>query len=239
MICRECGEKLILRSHFDACCTECGSEDLDEQDAYDPVQHELQCDYCGYEVDVSTAPDRDWSEQETLTTPTSVDDPCPICGSSLVPRVGASSVNELPEYGVAREAARKVREEHGISGPPFDVEQLAGKLGLEVATGNFEHDGMLVGEQRIEVPADAGETVRRFVIAHETGHFVLRHRGERSKVEPEANAFASELLIPRDSLKTQLARTPSARALRAKFNVSRQAMVYALMSARLIDQVRP
>jgi Zn finger protein HypA/HybF involved in hydrogenase expression len=47
MVCRECGEEFALRSRFEGCCPECGSEDLESQDAYDPLEHELQCEFCG------------------------------------------------------------------------------------------------------------------------------------------------------------------------------------------------
>ena len=34
MICRDCGERVKVR-RFETCCTECGSEDLEPEDAYD------------------------------------------------------------------------------------------------------------------------------------------------------------------------------------------------------------
>ena len=61
MICRDCGERVKVRS-FEACCTECGSEDLEPEDAYDPVEHELQCQFCGYQIDTTTGPDKDWAD---------------------------------------------------------------------------------------------------------------------------------------------------------------------------------
>jgi DNA-directed RNA polymerase subunit RPC12/RpoP len=77
MICRECGARVVLRSRFEENCTECGSEDLEAVDAYEPVEHELRCEYCGYSVDTSTRPDADWASEDD-DTPASVDDPCPI-----------------------------------------------------------------------------------------------------------------------------------------------------------------
>ena len=67
---------------------------------------------------------------------------------------------------------------------------------------------------------------------------MLRHEGERAKAEPEADAFASELLVPRDQLLHELDRTTSVRAVAATFSVSRQAAVYALMAAKVIGRVR-
>jgi hypothetical protein len=237
MICRECGERVKVR-RFEACCTECGSEDLEREDAYDPIEHELQCQFCGYQVDTTTGPDKDWaSEDATDDTPTSVDDPCPICNSALVPRSEARSVRDLPEFKLAREAARKLHREHDIPGPPFALERLAADLCLEIMTGNYDHDGLLVGT-RIEIPAGASERAMRFALAHEIGHYVLRHAGERAKVEPEANAFASELLVPRELLTAAITEIPSVRALCTRFDVSRQAMVYALMAAKAVGRMQ-
>jgi len=234
----DCGARVPLRSRFEACCTECGSEDLEGEDAYDPVERELQCEFCGYTIDTTAGPDKDWVSDDTPDdTPTSVDDPCPICGRALVPHSEARSVRALPEYRLAREAARKMHRDHDIPGPPFALERLAEDLGLTVEVGSFDHDGLLVGT-RIEIPAGRSGEAVRFALAHEIGHFVLRHQGERAKVEPEANAFASELLVPHDSLTSAMTTTPSVRALCAGFGVSRQAMVYALMAAKAIGRVR-
>lgn len=236
MICRECGEEFALKSRFEGCCPECGSEDLESQDAYDPLEHELQCEFCGYRVDTSAGPDKDW-ESDAIPEPRSVDDPCPICTRALVPSSEAAGVRQQPEFKLAREAARKLHRHYVIAGPPYQLQAVAAEMGLEVVIGSFEHDGLLVGS-RIEIPARVSENVMRFAIAHEIGHFVMRHEGERSKVEPEANAFASEVLIPRQLLTAALARKPSVRSLCSEFGVSRQAMVYALMSAKAIDRVR-
>jgi IrrE N-terminal-like domain len=237
MICRDCGGRVVLRSSFDACCTECGSEDLEAEDAYDPVERELQCQFCGYTVDTSAGPDKDWASDAPRDTPTSVDDPCPICASALVPRSEARTVRGLPEYKLAREAARKLHRDHDIPGPPFSLEHLAEELGLTIEVRGFDHDGLLVGT-RIQLPSTTSEKAMRFALAHEIGHFVLRHEGDRVKVEPEANAFASELVVPRDLLRAAISRTPAVRALSAQFGVSRQAMVYALMAAKAIGRVQ-
>jgi len=238
MICRECGTRVRLRSRFEDCCTECGSEDLEAEEAYDPVERELQCQFCGYSVDTSAGADKDWEPDGVSDrTPTSVDDPCPICDRALAPRSEAPSVRDMPEFKLAREAAAKLHRDHEIPGPPFALEHLADELGLTVEVGSFDHDGLLVGT-RIEIPAGTSEQAMRFALAHEVGHFVLRQVGERAKVEPEANAFASELLVPRERLTAAISGTPSVRRLCAAFGVSRQAMVYALMAAKAIGRVR-
>ncbi len=237
MVCRGCGEQFTLKSRFEAECPECGCEDLVEEDAYDLLERELQCEFCGYVIDTSAAEDPEWAEPGGPREPESVDDPCPICDSALVPMAKARPLRSLPEYKLARAAAQKLHREHAIAGPPYELEKLAQELGLQVVTGSFEHDGLLVGE-RIELRSPPRRRRAGSPSHTRFGHHVLRHEGERSKVEPEANAFASEMLVPRDELGAAVEAEPSARALARRFGVSRQAMVYALMSARKIDRIR-
>jgi hypothetical protein len=236
LVCSECGHRNVLRSRFERQCTECGSDDLEPEDAYDPVELELRCQECGYEVDTSSREDQDWDEDDKqLAQPASVDDPCPICGEALVPAAGLSSVRNLPEYKLAREAARKLHREHTLAGPPYEPRPLAEQLGLRVLIGDVRHDGMLVGNT-IEIPSGATGVAQRFAIAHEIGHHILRHDGDRTKVEPEANAFASELLVPRAELTAAIAQNSSVTTLRERFVVSREAMVYALRAAGAINK---
>ena len=44
---------------------------------------------------------------------------------------------------------------------------------------------------------DVPDTRKRFTLAHELGHYVLRHRTDGDKEEREANCFARNLLAPR------------------------------------------
>lgn len=168
--------------------------------------------------------------------PRSVDDPCPRCEGALVPRSVARSPRDVPESKMAILAAQKLHREHKIAGPPYELEPLAKDLGLTIDVGPFDHQGLLIGEV-IEVPTQLIPAARRFSIAHEIGHHVLRHEGERAKVEPEANAFASELLIPRAELNAAIVRTQSMRALRGEFGVSGQVLTYALMRANALGRV--
>jgi Zn-dependent peptidase ImmA (M78 family) len=123
-------------------------------------------------------------------------------------------------------AATKLRAGGHVAGGVLDVEELARSQGLEVVYGNFRHDGQLVGIAIEVPPGDPAQ--QRFVIAHELGHFHLRHTVPGSRIEREANAFASQLLIPRDELRSLLRNRPSIDQLRRHFAVSRQAACYAV-----------
>ncbi len=114
----------------------------------------------------------------------------------------------------ARKAARQVLEQLGLDGvAPVPVEDIARALGVDVIDG--ELDGALAalvtveGQARIRVSNQHTlPQQRRFTIAHELGHFVLAHTSAAVHVdadaarvcdamqEAEANAFASEILMP-------------------------------------------
>lgn len=232
LVCEECGATVRARSRFEAEgeCPECGADAgcLVEQDAYDQPERELACNNCGFAADAAVV------DEQTRAT-ISVDDPCPICEEALVPARHARSPRDVPEYKLARFAAAKLRRQHG-HGTPVEVEQIAAAVGLTVVRGAYAHDGLLAGET-IEVPATHATVVQRFVIAHEIGHHELRHTGGRDKIEPEANAFASELLIDPAALRAEVITGASVPALARRFQVSRQALVYALMAHKLIASI--
>lgn len=122
----------------------------------------------------------------------------------------------------AREAARRVLKEHGVTSAPVPVERIARQLGVRVQYAPLDNDlsGMahiregvvIVGVNSLHAP-----NRQRFTLAHELGHVVLhrhilednvhvdrvllRNRDSSSglyKEEVEANSFASELLMPTD-----------------------------------------
>jgi Zn-dependent peptidase ImmA (M78 family) len=123
----------------------------------------------------------------------------------------------------AREQARALVEKLGLKAPPVPVEKLAKALGVRVEYNPFDDElsGMAFlrdGKPVIGVNANHHPNRQRFTIAHELGH-VLLHRSrldaavlvDKSKnfiprdsisaegtdlVEVQANAFASELLMP-------------------------------------------
>jgi Zn-dependent peptidase ImmA (M78 family) len=115
---------------------------------------------------------------------------------------------------------------------PIDVEALARTLGISVKYEPLKGDlsGVLVKEHErtaIGVNSSHAITRQRFTIAHELGHFVLKHEGNLfvdkalknqafvvrrdgksasgiDLFEIQANQFAAELLMPAGLLKLQL-----------------------------------
>jgi Zn-dependent peptidase ImmA (M78 family) len=155
----------------------------------------------------------------------------------------------------ARETARSVLKKHGITSAPVPVDRIARKLGVRVQFAPLDNDlsGMahirdgivVVGVNSLHAP-----NRQRFTLAHELGHVVLHRlilegavhvdrvllRDRNSSTgtdqqEIEANAFASELLMPTEILETVLGGRQvilddddEVAALARKFRVSESAM---------------
>jgi Zn-dependent peptidase ImmA (M78 family) len=122
----------------------------------------------------------------------------------------------------AKDAARKVIERYAIeSADHILLEAIAADLGVEVLEGplagaiarliRLENKGLI----RVSTTV-TNRARRRFCVAHELGHFVLRHSdfgwlgcaekemtdfGGKAAIETQANAFAAELLLPQSIVK--------------------------------------
>ncbi len=135
---------------------------------------------------------------------------------------------------IARSAAEKLVETHGISAPPVDIEFIARTLGIEVVLDDLGNDvsGLLVSRGRtacIAVRKTDAPVRRRFTIAHEVGHFVLGHSLQQKALvhadqqhqviyrsqsasegldprEVQANQFAASILMPAKLLREAAAR---------------------------------
>lgn len=162
----------------------------------------------------------------------------------------------------AREAARTILREFGVKGAPVPVERIIKARGVVLQYAPLEEDlsGMAFikdGIGIIGVNALHHPNRQRFTAAHELGHHVL-HAPEIQKtvhvdkgfrvllrddvssqgidpLEIDANAFASELLMPRDLLASALDASgldieddAGIEALAKKFRVSASAMRFRL-----------
>ena len=167
------------------------------------------------------------------------------------------------------EAIRLLADTGQATTAPVDIEAVARHLGAQVVEEKLDRSvsGMLYrdGEQVvIGVNSAHADRRRRFTIAHEIGHLVL-HKGrplvlDHVRVnfrdansstasdleEIQANAFAAEILMPRDQIiagakKLLDDRTITEAAvidyLAQGFEVSDQAMEYRLINLGLRRQV--
>jgi Zn-dependent peptidase ImmA (M78 family) len=114
-------------------------------------------------------------------------------------------------------------EKLAISRPAIPVQLIAESLGVRVIETELEPDvsGALIlreSDAIIAINSSHSKNRRRFTLAHEIGHLVLKHSGMESHVdrqftvlrrdsnsstatddrEIEANRFAAELLMPMD-----------------------------------------
>lgn len=139
-----------------------------------------------------------------------------------------------------RKMADKTLKDHAVKGPPVPVEQIASSLGFEMrevalprgVDARLRRDG---AERVIEIAAGQHVHRHRFSIAHELGHFVLRHENLTSQVaEAEANRFAGALLAPGRWLAPDYRKGLKMEALVARYGVSSQVIFIALKNARVI-----
>jgi transcriptional regulator with XRE-family HTH domain len=158
----------------------------------------------------------------------------------------------------ARDAAEQLLAAARQTGaPPVDVADVARRCGVRIL--GFDFAGMVDGlvAQLPDGPAiglDTGQPNqqrRRFTLAHELGHHLLRHSasfhldffdtggsagdapGYNWQHERAANEFAANLLMPADLVRREVDRVRDIDELAAAFDVSRQAMAFRLAALGL------
>lgn len=152
-------------------------------------------------------------------------------------------------------AARELLRAESVSKPPVPVEQLAGACGVRVLGWDFGE-----GLSGVLLELDSGPVIgfnkdhpkgrRNFSIAHELGHYLLRHyehfhldlAGLATHGEPPgydwrderaANDFAAELLMPAELVAREAPESASLASLAKRFGVSREAMGFRLANLGL------
>jgi len=173
-------------------------------------------------------------------------------------RVPAPDVELNVRAAGARDAAEQLLATARVKGaPPVDVADIARRCGVRVL--GFDFAGMVDGlvAQLPDGPAiglDTGqpnEQRRRFTLAHELGHHLLRHSasfhldffdaggsagdapGYNWQHERAANEFAANLLMPAELVRRETDRVRDIDELAAAFDVSRQAMAFRLAALGL------
>jgi transcriptional regulator with XRE-family HTH domain len=158
----------------------------------------------------------------------------------------------------ARDTAEQLLGAAELRGaPPVDVADVTRRCGIRVLGFDFRGmvDGLVV--QLPDGPAIGLDTTqrnsqrRRFTLAHELGHYLLRHSasfhldffdaggsagdapGYNWQHERAANEFAANLLMPADKVRRAASRISDIDELAAAFDVSRQAMAFRLAALGL------
>jgi len=165
----------------------------------------------------------------------------------------------------AESKAAEILERFDVTEPPVPAENIARALGAQITYEVFEGEisGMLLRDQDtlvIGVNSRHAPTRQRFTVAHEIGHILIHQGrpifidrfvrvnfrdGESGIEEVEANAFAAELLMPRNMIYAAADRallrhpeyTPEelARLLARQFEVSPAAMQYRLINLEVLN----
>ena len=162
----------------------------------------------------------------------------------------------------ARRQAQALLEQHAIKAVPVPVDRIVKSLGIRVEYAPLDDELSGLAHIRDGVPVIGVNALhapnrQRFTLAHELGHLRLHQRelvravhvdrGSLRRdalaaegvdpIEMEANAFASELLMPTGLLISALERHPvdleddlAVAALAKRFRVSDAAMRYRLNS---------
>ena len=174
----------------------------------------------------------------------------------------------IANYQKSESKAIQILQQMGIQDAPVPVFDIAQRLGLQLVEYNLgaETSGVLRienGKGYIGYNPKDPLVRRRFTIAHETGHYVLKHdndlfvdsyflmkyRGNNSYTEDEyiqeqeANAFDAALLMPRsfihDFFKSDeligLSEGELIQKMAAKFEVSTTAMTFRLANLNILD----
>jgi Zn-dependent peptidase ImmA (M78 family) len=160
-----------------------------------------------------------------------------------------------PNYSFARKIAKKVIKDYKLTELPTELTKVFQKLGLKYIELNEPEgiDGAIIEIENKPSIAYLNKAKpiprQRFTLAHELGHIFLKHskrdfyNAEESREigdeetdhakppqEKEADAFASELLIPNDKLKQYEADINNIDKLSSIFQVSKEAMTIAVMN---------
>lgn len=165
-----------------------------------------------------------------------------------------------PNYSFARQMAKKVIKQYHLTEVPTNLSKIFESLGMKYIELDDpkDIDGAILeidNKPSIAVLNKAKPIQRqRFTLAHELAHIFLRHK-ERDTYDPEAereqadqdmqnekiqtgkpsseseaDAFASELLIPFDQIKKYEKDISNIEKMTEIFQVSKQAMTIAIMN---------
>lgn len=147
--------------------------------------------------------------------------------------------------GEPSEAARKVRRAWGIPhGPIDDLVKVAEKHGFMIIPFDFgtpKLDGISIrsstGMPTIFLNRSFPPDRIRFTLAHEIGHLVM-HLAPTAEMEPEADEFAAELLMPAASITADLGyplNLEKLATMKVKWRVSMQALLVRARSLNLVQ----
>lgn len=162
-------------------------------------------------------------------------------------------INELTEarYTLAKQEARDIWKNHGREKVPVDLDEVIQGIGIPVQAIHLERDGLTRMDENglcfIMYNNRAPLVRQRFTLAHEIGHVALDHvhlgvdtsQCFKDSREKEANAFASELLIPSSDLKKFVKnKDKTMQDIIQRYQVSNEAAFWAVNGNKLINKIK-
>lgn len=167
------------------------------------------------------------------------------------PQDSPASSSPLSTALTPRHAARELVARFAPLRLPVPAEQICSALGIAVEFQNTASTGYSIvqgGCRAIYLPRHFSVARRRFALAHELGHVVLRHDpilpGLRNDPrERQANAFAAEFLMPEDLLRQEfldriaLGQPTQIPLLARTFLVSRESMAIRCQELGLVESI--
>ena len=164
--------------------------------------------------------------------------------------VGVPPTGPLDPRRLAARLKVRVTTPHGIPTlSPSALRQLT-----EVDPGSWSAVTLVRDDARLVILNSAhSEARQRSSLAHELAHLLLNHTADRALLpnagllfrgsfdreqEEEADWFAGCLLAPRDGLVSASRRSPSEKALAARFEVSEALIAWRLKTTGVLRQIR-
>ena len=160
------------------------------------------------------------------------------------------------ETTAARNFGEKIARTNSIKTPPVDIFDLVqNKYGIKIREISLDNDISAIvdlNKQDITLNKDKHIYHKRFTLAHELGHILLKHNQRKwtdfsnyitdsnpdKPLEEEANAFAAGLLMPKYLLTQYLKKGYSPKNLSHLFQVSEQSLWYSISAYKLLNKVR-
>lgn len=162
-----------------------------------------------------------------------------------------------PRYSLAAKLAQKLLIDSKAQYPPVGIDDILQYLGIKKLPYKFpQHISAVLMKMNtvtvVGVNKEHHPRRQNFSIAHEIGHFILGHHtetiidseeisegrfditAENKFQEQEANCFASELLMPAESLRREFSKLKNAKTLAELYSVSEQALWIRLMNLKLV-----
>ncbi len=160
-----------------------------------------------------------------------------------------------PDFQLAEKKAKEIIAKYGITVPFVDVASIAMEEGLKLVEfdpANNEQLNAIAGflnpeTKTIYINKNDPANRKTYTIAHELGHYILKHKAnefgvlprfqsyhsEKQGIEKEADAFAANLLVPKDLLKSIMRKYSLSNndvgILAKMFAVSEEMMRYRLL----------